>query len=348
MPTFIKPGFWEKARKGYDHWLNLDNLINSLISVSGLNFTGYDYEIHVSQIDGSDTTGNGELLKPVATIAKALTLIAGQRRTIIIHPGNYTESPSITTQYTVLTTFEVIGGNTLLTGTLTVSTGCTISGLKMTDLTITAPTGTGNVNILNCEITGTLTKSSTADYTLIRFCDVGTINITGSNLVAIFGGNPNFITVNNAAARVIVKTAVTVAPVLTAGSLSLVDSIVVAAVTNAFTSAAGTFTTLANSQFLISALNNVAPVVLNGFYSILNCVFDKPNSTLVALSGTGGSTNSIDYFQYINADKFITQGGTSLQYVMGDGSLSNGFTGGTVTGATSVEFGLSKTQLSIE
>jgi len=72
---------------------------------------------------------------------------------------------------------------------------------------------------------------------------------------------------------------------------------------------------------LTSALSNVAPVVLSGFYSILNCVYDKTNSTLVALSATGGSTNSIDYFQYINADKFITQGGTSSDYVKGDGSL---------------------------
>jgi hypothetical protein len=99
--------------------------------------------------------------------------------------------------------------------------------------------------------------------------------------------------------------------------------VVVAAVTNAVTSAASSVITLANCQFLTSALNNVAPVVLNGFYSILNCVYNKPNSTLVASSGTGGSTNSIDYFQYINADKFITQGGTSAQYVKGDGSLDS-------------------------
>ena len=30
MSTFIKPGFWEKAKKGYDHWLNLDQLIESI------------------------------------------------------------------------------------------------------------------------------------------------------------------------------------------------------------------------------------------------------------------------------------------------------------------------------
>jgi len=308
--------------------------------------SNFQYEIHVSQIDGSDVTGDGSLLNPFATITKALTLITGQRRTIIIHPGSYTESPSITTQYTTLTGPGLIGGNILISGTLSTNVGCTISGLKMTNLTINTPTGTGNVNILNCEISGTLTKSSNADYTVLRLCDYNAANITGSGLVAIFGGNPNFTTVNNASANVILKSVVTVAPVLTAGTLSIVDSIVAAAVTNAFTSAAGTVTTLSNSQFLTSALNNVAPIVLNGFYSIFNCVFDKPNSTLVGPSGTGGSTNSIDYFQYINADKFITQGGTSSQYVMGDGSLSNGFTGGTVTGTTNFTNGLTANTIS--
>ena len=283
---------------------------------------GYDYEIHVSQIDGNDTTGNGDLLNPVASITKALTLVGSQRKTIIVHPGTYTENPSITVQYTTITGPGLIGGNILLSGTLSTNTGCTIAGIKMTNLTIATPTGAGNVNILNCEISGTVTKSSNADYTVLRLCDYGAASITGAGLVAIFGGNPNFTTVNNAGANVIIKSAVTVAPVLTSGTLSLVDSIVVAAVTNAITSAASSVITLANCQMLTSALSNVAPVVLSGFYSILNCVFDKPNSTLIALSATGGPTNSIDYFQYINADKFITQGGTSSQYLKGDGSLA--------------------------
>jgi hypothetical protein len=291
--------------------------------VTGTNFTGYDYEIHVSQVDGNDTTGNGDLLTPVASITKALTLVTSQRKTVIIHPGTYTESPSITTQYTTLTGPGLIGGNIVISGTVSTSTGCTISGLKMTNLTVTTPTATGNVNILNCEVSGTFTKSSNADYVVLRLCDLSAASITGAGLVAIFGGNPNFITVNNASANVIVKSAITVAPVLTAGTLSLVDSVVGAAVTNAVTSAASSVITLANCQFLTSALTGVAPVVLNGFYSILNCVYDKPNSTLVASSGTGGTTNSIDYFQYINADKFITQGGTSAQFVKGDGSLDS-------------------------
>jgi hypothetical protein len=191
----------------------------------------------------------------------------------------------------------------------------------MTNLTVTTPTGTGNVNILNCEVSGTFTKSSNADYTVLRLCDLGAASITGAGLLAIFGGNPYFITVNNASANVIVKSAVTVAPVLTAGTLSLVDSVVAAAVTNAATSAASSVITLANCQLLTSALDNVAPVVLNGFYSILNCVYDKPNSTLIALSATGGSLGSIDYFQYINADRLMMQNGSAPSTLSGGGVL---------------------------
>jgi collagen type VII alpha len=292
---------------------------------TGPTFTGYDFEIHVSTADGDDTTGDGSLLNPVATITKGLTLISGNRRTLVIHPGTYTESPSITSQYTVLTTFEPLGGNTAIIGTVSTSVGCTIAGLTIQNLTITAGSGVGVPNIINSNITGTLTKSGNATFTDIHNCDIGTVcNITGTGLVTINDGNPNFVTVNNAGANVIIKGAMScVSPSVTSGTLSITDSIVIAAVTNAVTSSAGSVVTLANSQFLISALNNVAPVSLSGFYSIFNCVFDKPASTLVALSGTGGPTNSIDYFQYINADKFITQGGTSGQYVKGDGSLDS-------------------------
>jgi hypothetical protein len=310
------------------------------IAYTGTGFTGYDYEIHVSEVDGNDTTGNGDLLTPVASIIKALNLVGSQRKTIIVHPGTYNESPSITVQYTTITGPGLIGGNIVINGTVSTNTGCTISGIKMRNLNVATSNGAGNVNILNCEVSETFTKSSNADYTVLRLCDLTSASITGEGLVAIFGGNPNLITVNNASANVIVKSAVTFAPVLTAGKLSIVDCVVGATATNAVTSAPSSVITLANSQLLTSGLTYVAPVVLNGFYSILNCVYNKPTSTLAALSATGGSYNSIDYFQYINADKFITQGGTSTQFVKGDGSLDsnavtsfNGLTGA-VTGVT--------------
>ena len=34
MPTFIKTGFWEKTRKGYKEWLNLDQFVESKIPTS--------------------------------------------------------------------------------------------------------------------------------------------------------------------------------------------------------------------------------------------------------------------------------------------------------------------------
>jgi hypothetical protein len=290
----------------------LDSRVDALTTQAF--FVGFDSEIHVSQLDGNDTLGNGDFLKPVATITKALTLITSTRKTVVIHPGLYTENPSITVQYTVLTTPAVLGGNTLISGTLTTNTGCTISGLKMTNLTVTNATGTGNVNILHCDISGTLTRSGTGDYFLVRFCDIGAVNINSSaGLNAIFGGNPNFLTVNNAGARVLIRNAVTVSPVITLGNASFADSIIMAttSTSNAITSAAGTFVTIASSQVIVPAFNNVARVALNGFYSIFNSVYDKPNSTLVALSATGGSTGSIDYFQYINADRLLMQNETA-------------------------------------
>jgi hypothetical protein len=215
--------------------------------------------------------------------------------------------------YTTLTSEQQKGDDVIIYGTVSTAVGCTIAGLKMTNLNISTPALSGNVNVLGCDITGTLTKSAATAYTLIRFCDIGTVDITGAGLVVMLGGNPNHITINNAAAQVIVKTATTIAPVLSAGNANFVDSIVIAAsaTSNAITTAAGTIVTLANSQFIVPLFNDVARVSLGGFYSIFNVVYDKPNSTLVTSSGTGGSTNSIDYFQYINADALTVVGTVS-------------------------------------
>jgi hypothetical protein len=290
-----------------------DSWNSSTASISTLNLDVYSNEIHVSQVDGDDITGTGYILNPVATIGKATTLVTANKRKIIVHSGGYNESPTLSGVYTTLTSEQQKGDDVIIYGTVNTAVGCTIAGLKMTNLNINTPALSGNVNVLGCDITGTLTKSAATAYTLIRFCDIGTVNITGAGLVAMLGGNPNRITINNAAAQVIVKTATTVAPVLSAGNANVVDSIVIAggATSNAISTAAGTIVTLANSQIIVPAYNNVARVSLNGFYSIFNCTYDKPNSTLVTSSGTGGSTNSIDYFQHINADKVITPNGNS-------------------------------------
>lgn len=291
-----------------------DSWNSSTASISTLNLDVYSNEIHVSQVDGDDITGTGYILNPVATIGKATTLVTASKRKIIVHSGGYNESPTLSGIYTTLTSEQQKGDDVIIYGTVNTAVGCTIAGLKIIgNVNITTPALSGSVNVLGCDISGTLTKSAATTYTLIRFCDIGTVNITGAGLVAMLGGNPNNITINNAAAQVIVKTATTVAPVLSAGNANFVESIVIAggATSNAIKTAAGTIVTLANSQFIVPAYNNVARVSLNGFYSIFNCVYDKPNSTLVTSSGTGGSTNSIDYFQYINTDRLLMESGTA-------------------------------------
>ncbi len=289
---------------------------------SGVNFTGYDYEIHVSQVDGNDTTGNGELLNPVASITKALTLITAQRRIVIVHPGGYTESPTITDTNTTIATTELTGGGTVLYGTLTIGStgsGSRISGFSMNNLAIT---GTAQAYVSNCTINNNLTKSSSGYVEIINTemqCTAG-INISGPGLMTINGNKNVGISVSNAGAILIVKDCNSVVtPSASAGTLNLVNCIITALGSNALTvTGASTVLTLANCEIITQEGNSVAPISVAGIFSIFNTVYDKPGSTF-----TGTSTNSIDYFQYINADKFITQGGTSNQFVKGDGSLDS-------------------------
>jgi hypothetical protein len=87
---------------------------------------------------------------------------------------------------------------------------------------------------------------------------------------------------------------------LTAGTLQLADTLIYAAANtgNAITQSVGSVITVNNCQTLIPDLTNVARNSFGGFYSILNAVYDKANSTF-----SGTSLNSIVYSQYINADR---------------------------------------------
>jgi hypothetical protein len=318
--------------------------VTGATGATGSNFTGYDYEIHVSQVDGNDTTGNGDLLSPVASVTKAMQIAVAavgvsDRRTIIMHPGTYTENVTLSTGVYLFAT-GLLGANTVIAGTVTVTATARISGIKMTNLVVNT---TAPVYIANTTVDTQMTVTNTG-YLEITGCSLqctSGVTISGAaatgvifNATSIWG-----LTVTNASALVIVRNSpqLLVATV-TAGTLALSNSLVFPTTNtgNAITTSAGSVVTLSNLNILIPSGANVARVSLSGFYSIIDCVYDRPNSTLVALSGTGGSTNSIDYFQYINADKFITQGGTSSQFVKGDGSLdSTGPVG--PTGATGLQ-----------
>ena len=277
--------------------------------------TVYSYEIHVSQVDGNDTTGDGSLLNPVATITYALTLLTGSRKTIIIHPGVYSENVTVANTNTTITTYGLTGANTLLSGTLTIGSlgsGTRISGLKMSSLVIS---GTAQAYISNCTVDTQVTKSSSGYVEIINSemqCTLG-IQITGSNITIINGNkNVGVSSVSNASAQVIIKGCNSVVtPSASAGNLAIVDCIVTALGGNAITiTGASTTLTLLNSQVLVAAGNNVAPISVAGIYTIINTLYDKPSSTL-----TGTSTNSIDYFQFINVDQITASGNLVLNPV---------------------------------
>jgi hypothetical protein len=283
---------------------------NTISATTYYNLPTYDNEIHVSGVDGSDTTGNGELLNPVATITKALTLTTGSRKTIIVHPGGYSESPTVTSGNTTISTSELTGANTVLYGTLTIGTlgsGSRISGLKMSNLVIS---GTAQAYISNCTVDTQVTKSSSGFVEIINTemqCSSG-IQIAGSGTTIINGNKNAGISVSNSLAQVIIKGCNSVVtPSASAGNLAIVDCIVTALGGNAITiTNSATTLTLINSQVLVQAGNYVAPISVAGIYSIINTIYDKPNSTFAG----GTSTNSIDYFQYINADGLTIKNGT--------------------------------------
>jgi hypothetical protein len=287
--------------------------------------TGYSAEIHVSPV-AVDDTGNGTIGDPVKTIARAKVLLAaafettgvGQRKTIILHPGDYVENVTIDTQYTVLTTHELVGKSTTLSGTLTLTTGCTVDGLKMTNLVISGSSAGGSIDIIGCTVTTATTKTSTA-YTVFRGCDLSssTMSITGGGTTILNGGNYFTLAVNNAAAGVLAKSVVSMGPVtLTAGTLQLSDTLIYSATNTSYaiTQSAGSVITINNCQTLIPDLSNVSRNSLSGFYSILSSVYDRPNSILATLSATGGPLNSIIYDQYINADRLILSAGGRITF----------------------------------
>jgi len=262
------------------------------------NYSIYANEIHVGK-DGNDTTGDGTLINPVLTITKALTLIGAGRNTVIVHPGSYSESPTVSSANTTIATAELTGANTQIAGTLTLSAAARVSGIKLTNLTIT---GTGSTYISNCTVDTRVIKSGSNYVEIINSelqCVSG-VQITGAGAVSIVGNKCWAVAVSNASANVIIKDCFQVlTPSVTAGSMSFDGCVIVAAApaSNAITASGGTFITLANSYVLNSAGNSVERVSLAGSYSILNLVYDKANSTFA-----GTSLNAIDYFQRINLD----------------------------------------------
>jgi hypothetical protein len=284
------------------------NITGAYVLGNGSQLTGistsFAGEMHVSK-NGNDSTGTGTILRPYLTITHALTQVAGGRNTIVIHPGEYTENPTITSTNTQLITYDATGASTIVIGTVTMANvDSRIAGLRMANLIIA---GNSQAYISMSTVTGQFTKSSSG-YVEVDDCELqvtGNVLISGSGSISIVGNKINNLVVNNAGAAVLVKGADDcVMPQVTAGSLNIVDSIIRASsnTANAVTASAGTVVTLMNNQIVTPAADNVARVSIAGYHSIISLVYDKANSTL------SNSLNSVAYFQTANVDSLVSSG----------------------------------------
>jgi hypothetical protein len=312
----------------YDSSVPAWNLQNTVISgptgptgptgPAGTAFAGYDNEIHVSGVDGSDSTGNGDLLNPVATITHAITLVAGNRNNIVVHPGTYAESPTIATKVLLRTANgPLYSEGPFINGTLTIATGATttqVSGLSIATLDIT---GTAAPTITNCNISTAFNKSSSGAVTVSGGTVAGG-NITGTGITRFNDMLQAVATQNNASSVLIFANCkIVFNPVNTSGSMFVTQSTVIGTGTYALTSAAGAVQ-ISNSAFLNIAGTTQLPIsVTGGFYSIVNSLLNYGTSVF---SGATDINQSVTY-STVSATKLVTRNGNSMQYLKGDGSL---------------------------
>jgi hypothetical protein len=320
--------------------------------------SNFQYEIHVSQVDGNDTTGNGDLLKPVATIGKALLLVSASvastdRRTIIVHPGTYIENITINTTNTYFFSTGVLGANCLISGSVTVSAATRMSGIKMTNLIVSS---SAPIYINNCAVDKQMTVSGSGylevQNTSLQ-CTSG-IQVVGPASSGVIFENCSLypLTVNNASAAVyVISCNQAITPTLTAGALTItrstISSLTSGATSTALTTAAGSVLVLESCNVYNSLLTSHAAITANGFYSIKNVIYNRSASTLASLSGTGGPLATVSQFQYINADNITSTQGLAVtgsinvsgsQQITGSLNVTQGITGslfGTASFATS-------------
>jgi hypothetical protein len=281
--------------------------------------SNFQYEIHVSQVDGNDTTGNGDLLKPVATIGKALLIVSASvastdRRTIIVHPGTYIENITVNTTNTYFFSTGLLGANCLISGSVTISAATRMSGIKMTNLIVSS---SNPIYINNCAVDKQMTVSGSGylevQNTSLQ-CTSG-IQVVGPASSGVIFENCSLypLTVNNASAAVyVISCNQAITPTLTAGALTItrstISSLTSGATSTALTTAAGSVLVLESCNVYNSLLTSHAAITANGFYSIKNVIYNRSASTLASLSGTGGPLATVSQFQYINADNITTKG----------------------------------------
>lgn len=139
---------------------------SKLVSVNGLINESTLPNITYVSLMGSDSTGNGSLYNPYATIGKA---IQENKSNIVLFPGTYTENISLSNIYldSIISETVSLSGDILNTGTssinqITISGNLSVSGsldIKNGELDINSQVTIMNNSILeivNCSLAGTI------------------------------------------------------------------------------------------------------------------------------------------------------------------------------------------------
>ena len=289
----------------------------------------YTKEWHVS-VDQGNNSNNGSEAAPYATITKALT-DAAAGDVIYVHGGTYTENITISKAVEIV---AADGNAATLSGTVTfdATTGVVHThGLKLTGTVMFG--ATAEVNVINGELTGTVTKSDSGTLRFVSSKITPTaFNIVASGTVTIAGGEQHNITINNNSAAVYIHGSDRLHnTTLTLGTLEVSDAEITStnATTNAITTAAGTTLKISTAHIKYGA--GLARIAVAGSYTLEGVVFDQANSTFTgatllreaAISDTISLLGNLTVAGSTNlgavANVHIT-GGTTGQYLQTDGS----------------------------
>jgi hypothetical protein len=265
---------------------------------TGPDFAGYDKVIYVSAADGSDSTGNGDLTKPVATITYGLSLVTATRNTLIVYPGTYIENPTLPSFAGInisAANIESLGNSaTFIQGTLTIgsaATNATLNGLSINTLDVT---GTANAYVNNCAVQLATNKSSSGNLFVrgARNLQTSTISVTANGQTRFDEGLAVGIpTINSAFAIVTFRNIANIGTVTnTNGFTFIVDSSVFSSATYPVTSAAGQLS-MFNSQTFNPAGTATQPVsITGGTYSIINSPINYATSVFTGSTELGVSS----------------------------------------------------------
>jgi hypothetical protein len=253
------------------------------VTASYLNNRVYDREIHVSNVSGNDS-GSGTLLQPVKTITRAFALVTGNGTKIIIHPGTYQESPTITMpNVSISSVAPEQGGITFVSGSFTIAnngTSIRVHGIAANRFIIS---GSGGVYLDNVSVYTQFAKTGSSYMEVADSLIQPTQGVLLNGGTNVFqGGNITGLSQTGTSTVTVVKSALSLtATTVNAGTFATTDTPIYSITSGsaALTSAAGTIVQLFNSQ--VATLTGIPERVnIGGFFGYSDISFNRNNSTL--------------------------------------------------------------------